>query len=111
MTPLRQRMLEDMGIRNFAENTQQSYLQQVSAYVTMLTVAYAAGLRVSEITHLKVTDVDSKRMVIRVDQGKGHKCSAEHLRHHVLAGLMLRQVRQARQARRELSVDVGLTAT
>ena len=32
MTPLRQRMLEDMGIRNFAENTQLSYLQQISAY-------------------------------------------------------------------------------
>jgi len=32
MTPLRQRMLEDMGIRNFAENTQQSYLQWVSLF-------------------------------------------------------------------------------
>ena len=32
MTPLRQRMLEDIGIRNFAENTQQSYLQQVSLF-------------------------------------------------------------------------------
>ena len=32
MTPLRQRMLEDMSIRNLAENTQQSYLQQVSSY-------------------------------------------------------------------------------
>src|SRR2546428_6794718 len=32
MTPLRQRMLEDMGIRNFAENTQLSYVQQVSAF-------------------------------------------------------------------------------
>ncbi|WP_213957955.1 MULTISPECIES: site-specific integrase [unclassified Variovorax] len=32
MTPLRQRMLEDMGIRNLAENTQVSYLQQVSRY-------------------------------------------------------------------------------
>jgi len=32
MTPLRQRMLEDMGIRNLAENTQLSYLQQVSLY-------------------------------------------------------------------------------
>lgn len=32
MTPLRHRMLEDMGIRNFAENTQLSYLQQISAY-------------------------------------------------------------------------------
>ena len=32
MTPLRQRMLEDMGIRNFAENAQLSYLQQIAAY-------------------------------------------------------------------------------
>ena len=32
MTPLRQRMLEDMSIRNFTENTQQSYLLQVSCY-------------------------------------------------------------------------------
>ena len=32
MTPLRQRMLEDMGIRNFARNTHLSYLQQVQAY-------------------------------------------------------------------------------
>jgi hypothetical protein len=32
MTPLRQRMLEDMEIRNLAENTQSSYLQQIIAY-------------------------------------------------------------------------------
>lgn len=161
MTPLRQRMLEDMGIRNFAQNTQLSYVQQVSAFAryfgrspeelgpeqvrvyqshlvmdrhltassvgtataalrflyrvtlrrnwapddipmpkkpfklpvvlspeevtiflasvgnlkhrTILMTIYAAGLRVSEATHLKVTDVDSQRMVIRVDQGKGNK--------------------------------------
>ncbi len=40
---------------------------------TILTTAYAAGLRVSEATHLKVTDVDSQRMVLRVDQGKGSR--------------------------------------
>jgi site-specific recombinase XerD len=34
---------------------------------------YAAGLRVSELTHLKVTDIDSQRQVICVRQGKGHK--------------------------------------
>ncbi len=161
MTPLRQRMLEDMSIRNFAENTQRSYVQQVSAFAryfdrspedlgpeqvrayqnhlvtdrhltassigtataalrflyrvtlrrgwnpddfpmpkkpfklpvvlsaeevtvflssvanikhrTILMVAYAAGLRISEVTHLKVPDVDSQRMVIRVDQGKCNK--------------------------------------
>ena len=32
MTPLRQRMLEDMGIRNLAENTQSAYLLQITAY-------------------------------------------------------------------------------
>ena len=161
MTPLRERMLEDMSIRNFAENTQQSYLQQVSSFAryfhcspdamgpekvreyqvhlvedcklapssigiavsalrflykvtlkqpwapdeipmpkkpfklpvilspeevmrflesvhsikhrAILMAAYAAGLRVSEATHLRVTDIDSQRMMLRVDQGKGQK--------------------------------------
>ena len=161
MTPLRQRMLEDMAVRNLADNTQAAYIQQVVAYakhfgrppeelgpeeirayqvyltqtrmlspssvsvatgalrflykVTLkrawaieeipmpkrpfklpvilsrdevmhfldvvdslkhrmiLMTAYAAGLRVSEATHLKVTDIDSQRMMLRVDQGKGHK--------------------------------------
>ena len=36
-----------------------------------LSVAYGAGLRASEITHLKVTDIDSERMILRVEQGKG----------------------------------------
>jgi site-specific recombinase XerD len=40
---------------------------------TALSVAYGAGLRASEVINLKVSDVDSKRMVLRVDQGKGHK--------------------------------------
>lgn len=39
----------------------------------MLLTAYAAGLRLSEITHLKVTDIDSERMTLRVEQGKGRK--------------------------------------
>jgi site-specific recombinase XerD len=40
---------------------------------TVLTVCYAAGLRVSEAIALKPTDIDSKRMTVRVDQGKGQK--------------------------------------
>jgi integrase/recombinase XerD len=35
--------------------------------------AYAAGLRVSEVVGLQVADIDSRRMVIRIRQGKGHK--------------------------------------
>ncbi len=38
---------------------------------TALMTAYAAGLRVSEVVHLKITDIDSGRMLIRVEQGKG----------------------------------------
>jgi site-specific recombinase XerD len=161
MTPLRQRMLQDMRIRNFTQNTQRSYQEQVARFArhfgrspeelgpddvrayqihllevrklsagsrgiaaaalrflykvtlkrdwaveyiplpkqpvrlpvilspqevgcflnavgnikhrVILAVAYAAGLRVSEVTHLKIGDIDSKRMVLRVEQGKNQK--------------------------------------
>jgi len=39
----------------------------------LLMTIYSAGLRVSEVVHLKVSDLDSQRMVIRVQQGKGEK--------------------------------------
>ena len=162
MTFLRQRMIEDMQIRNLAVNTQESYIQQVSlfarhfnkspeplepehirayqVYLTnekelsaksiaiaisalrfvyrvtlkkdwsfadinpapivpktlpiilspeevlqfldcvrsrkhrvILTTCYAAGLRISEAIALTAPAIDSKRMVIRVEQGKGNK--------------------------------------
>jgi integrase/recombinase XerD len=38
-----------------------------------LSVAYGAGLRRSEVVALRVSDIDSKRMLIRVEQGKGGK--------------------------------------
>ena len=162
MTSLRQRMTEDMQVRNLALNTQTSYLQQVSLFArhfdkspeqlgpeairdyqiyltnerklapgsvliavaalrflykvslrknwifedvipapkkpqtlpvvlspeealqflscvggpkhrAILTTCYAAGLRISEVVRLTIPDIDSARMVIRVDQGKGQK--------------------------------------
>jgi site-specific recombinase XerD len=39
----------------------------------ILTTCYAAGLRISEAVCLKTADIDSRRMVIHVDQGKGQK--------------------------------------
>jgi site-specific recombinase XerD len=161
MTPLRQRMIEDMRLRNYAEGTLKGYISHVAAfaryfnrspeeldqeavrqyllylinerklsaegvnqhssalkflymttlelpwsdvdfprarrehklpvvlsseelllffdnipglkYRAALMVCYGAGLRVSEAVSLKVSDIDSKRMLIRVQQGKGKK--------------------------------------
>jgi integrase/recombinase XerD len=42
-------------------------------YKAALGVAYGAGLRVSEVVALKVPDIDSQRMMLRVEQGKGHR--------------------------------------
>ena len=47
---------------------------QKTKHRTILTICYAAGLRISEAVRLKVADIDNKRMVIRVEQGKGQKC-------------------------------------
>jgi len=38
-----------------------------------LAVAYGSGLRVSEVVSLKVSDIDSERMLLRVEQGKGSR--------------------------------------
>lgn len=40
-------------------------------HCVMLMSTYSGGLRVSETAHLKISDIDSRRMLIRVDQGKG----------------------------------------
>jgi site-specific recombinase XerD len=42
-------------------------------YKAALSVTYGAGLRASEVVSLKLADIDSTRMVIRVEQGKGRK--------------------------------------
>jgi site-specific recombinase XerD len=42
-------------------------------YKAALSVAYGAGLRACEIVHLKISDIDSDRMIIRVEDGKGQR--------------------------------------
>jgi site-specific recombinase XerD len=42
-------------------------------YKAAFSVAYGAGLRVSEVAALKLSDIDSKRMMLRIEQGKGRK--------------------------------------
>lgn len=55
---------------------------------TLLMTAYATGLRLYEITSLKVADIDSSRMMIRVEQGKGNKD-----RYTILSPLLLEELR------------------
>ena len=57
-------------------------------YKAALSAAYGAGLRVSEVVALKVSDIDSKRMMLRIEQGKGGKD-----RHAMLSPLLLELLR------------------
>ena len=45
---------------------------------TALSVAYGAGLRVSEVCALKVGDIDSQRMLLRIEKVKGQVCFIKH---------------------------------
>jgi site-specific recombinase XerD len=55
----------------------------------ILMMTYASGLRVSETASLKLTDIDSKRMMVRIRQGKGGKD-----RYSILSQTVLEQLRQ-----------------
>jgi len=54
----------------------------------MLMTTYAAGLRVSEVVRLKITDIEKDRMMIRVDDGKGNKD-----RYTILSERLLKELR------------------
>src|SRR6266536_2528195 len=130
ISPLRQRMIDDMRMRKFADKTQRHYIRavrQLAAFLgrspdtatvedlrryqlhlvdlgtspvsliaatrnlkhqTALSVAYGAGLRVSEVVALKVGDIDSQRMTLRIEQGKGRKD-----RYAMLPPLLLERLR------------------
>lgn len=55
----------------------------------LLLVTYSAGLRVSEVVNLKITDIDSDRMLIHIKQGKGRKD-----RYTLLSALTLEMLRE-----------------
>jgi len=54
-----------------------------------LSVAYGAGLRVAEVSSLKVSDIDSERMLLRIEHGKGGR-----YRNAMLSADMLALLRQ-----------------
>ncbi|MEO8148650.1 MAG: site-specific integrase [Bacteroidia bacterium] len=71
---------EILAIINVTENVK---------HKMMLCLAYSAGLRVSEIVNMRIQDIDSKRMVIMVRQGKGKKDRMVMLSEKIL--VMLRE--------------------
>ena len=58
-------------------------------YKTILMTIYACGLRASEVVNLKVTDIDSERMMVRIRQGKGSKD-----RYTMLSPVLLKSLRE-----------------
>jgi integrase/recombinase XerD len=80
----------------------------------ILMAAYAAGLRISEVVQLEVTDIDSSRMVIRIRQGKRKKdrytilspVLLQMLRHYWVAARPARYLFPGRALDRTMSVSV-----
>ena len=67
-------------------------------YRAAFATAYGAGLRVSEVVALKVGDIDSERMLLRIEQGKGRKDRHAMLSPQLLERLLpLRQLLDDRQ--------------
>src|SRR6201989_1572999 len=64
-----------------------------------LSVAYGAGLRVAEVSTLKVSDIDSERMLLKVERGKGGQ-----YRNAMLSADMLALLRQWWRAGRQQGV-------
>jgi len=55
----------------------------------ILMLAYSAGLRVSEVVNLKISDIDSNRMLLKINQGKGRKD-----RYTLLSEVVLKELRE-----------------
>lgn len=51
---------------------------------SILSLAYSVGLRVSEVVNLKIEDIDSRRMLIHIKNGKGKKDRLVPLSEHIL---------------------------
>lgn len=66
-------------------------------YKAAFSVAYGGGLRASEVTHLRIPDIDSDRMLLRVEQGKGRKDRQVMLSPSLLT-LLRQYYREARPA-------------
>ena len=82
VSPLRQRMIEDMNARKLSAGTQRSHMLQARRLLAvasslkvrvLLSLGYGCGLRAGEVVRLKVKHIDSAQNIIRVEQCKGRK--------------------------------------
>lgn len=99
VSALRQRMLEDMAMRGLRSETQRNYIRDVRSFAAFLgrspDTATAEDIRrfqvhqAGSVASLKVDDIDSTRMLIRVEQGKGRKDRNAMLSPQLLALLRL----------------------
>ena len=74
---------------------------------TLLMTLYATGLRRAELARLKVTDIDSRRMVVHVQGGKGRQdrlCAMAHKRSYVPGKVMCRELRSISERHRLLRI-------
>jgi site-specific recombinase XerD len=81
------------ALRFFFQNTLDRGNAMAKMYQAALSVAYGAGLRAGEVVALKVGDIDSTRMTLRIEQGKGRKD-----RYAMLSPLLLERLRAWWQA-------------
>lgn len=72
-------------------------------YQAALSIAYGAGLRRNEVVHLKISDIDSERMLIHVEEGKGGKERNAMLSPTLL--LVLRNWYRSAQAQHQMLPD------
>ena len=75
----------------------------------LLMTTYAAGLRVSEVVSLRISDIDSKRMTIRVRQGKGNKDRYSILSTRLLTELRVEWLFQGMHSDRQMHVSTAQT--
>jgi integrase/recombinase XerD len=79
----------------------------------ILMITYSSGLRASETARLKITDIDSKRMMVRITQGKGGKdrysilsrTTLEHLRQYLRKYLPTEWLFNGAKANHHISIN------
>jgi len=86
------------NVLSYSELTRLFEVTSNMKHRVIFKTAYAGGLRVGEVSRLKVSDIDSSRMVIRIDQGKGKKD-----RYTILSQQLLPDLRSYWQAYRPTS--------